>query len=274
MRTSLAPLVHQEGNVGVDLFDVVRSCFRRWYVVLPLLLIAAWFAHDIYTSVKPVYYSNAVVSIFPPNTRVDQTADGSPVPRNGLLDVGGATLIANMTVIGMEDPSTVAQVVAAGGNASYRVRMYPVPATSPELPLIMIDITQPDPASATKTVELAAAQADPTVRALQQQAGVPEDLMVKAFVVSPPSAPAAGMPSRTRSTIAVFIAGVGLAILFGVVVDVLILRWKARRQKRRQARVKTADGPDTVDGADTADGARQVHSQNRHPIDEVAVDSQ
>jgi hypothetical protein len=266
MPRSLAWLVHQEGNVGVDLFDVVRSCFRRWYVVLPLLLIAAWFAHDIYTSVKPVYYSNAVISIVPPNTRVDQTAAGSPVPRNGLLDVGGATLIANMTVIGMKDPSAVAQVVAAGGEANYRARMYPVPATSPELPLIMIDATEPDPAAASKTVELAAAQADPTVRTLQQQAGVPEDQMVKAFVVSPPSAPTAGMPSRTRSTTAVFIAGAGLAILFGVVVDVLILRWKARRQKRRETRVQTADR------ADTADDTRNADPRNKHAADEVAMD--
>ena len=58
----------------MDLFDVVRSCFRRWYVVLPLLLIAAWFAHDIYTSVKPVYYSNAVVGLAAPNIAVCPSA--------------------------------------------------------------------------------------------------------------------------------------------------------------------------------------------------------
>src|SRR4051794_1610283 len=89
----------------VDLFDVVRSCFRRWYVVLPLMLIVCWFAHSVYSSVKPVYYSSALIGIAPPSTRVENTPDGVPVPRNGLLDTGGAQLIANLTALGLIDPS-------------------------------------------------------------------------------------------------------------------------------------------------------------------------
>ena len=54
----------------MDLFDVVRSCIRRWYVVLPLLLIVAWYSHQIYASAKPVYYSSAVIGVAPPNTQV------------------------------------------------------------------------------------------------------------------------------------------------------------------------------------------------------------
>jgi hypothetical protein len=227
----------------VDLFDVARGCLRRWYIVLPLLAATAWFSHHVYTSVKPVYYSYAVISMAPPSTRVDVNPDGSPVPRNGLLDVGGAGLIANLAALGLRDPSVVAQVVAAGGKDDYGARMFPVPANSPQLPMVMIDATEPDAASASKTVELALAQADPTLRTLQQQADVPDDQMLKAFVVSPPSEPAGAMPSRTRSTIAIAAAGTGIAIVIAVVVDVLLLRWKARRQKRRQTSVQAVDEP-------------------------------
>jgi hypothetical protein len=257
----------------VDLFDVVRSCIRRWYVVLPLLLVVAWFSHEKYTHVKPVYYSQALIGIAPPSTRVDTAPEGTPIPRNGLLDVGGASLVANLTALGLRDPSVVAQVVAAGGKPDYNTRMYPVPATMPELPLVMIEASEPDPIATSKTVEVVLAQADSMLRTMQQQAYVPDSEMAKSFVVNPPSVPAAGMPTRTRSTISVFVAGAGLAILAGVVVDVLLTRWKAHRQKRRQTRVQTVDGPDTVAGADTADEARKVHPQNRHTPDEVAVDS-
>ena len=182
--------------------------------------------------------------------------------------MGGASLIANLTTLGLSDPSVVVKVVAGGGEPNYTARMFPVPPTMPELPLIMIEATEPDPAGASKTVELVVAQADSTLRTLQQQASVPDDQMVKPFVVSPPSAPAAGMPSRTRSTIAVFVAGAGLAILVGLVVDVLLTRWKARRQKRQQVQAQTADGPDP------ADGAKNVDRQNTHAAaDEVAIDS-
>jgi hypothetical protein len=256
----------------VDLFDLVRSCIRRWYVVIPLLLIPAWFSHHIYTSVKPVYYSQGAISIAPPNTRVDFAAPGVPVPRNGLLEVGGATLVATLTAEELRNPSAEAQVMAAGGQPGYFTRMFPVPQGSPELPLILIESTQPNPIAASKTVELVIAQADPTLRTIQQQAGVPDDQMAKAFVVSPASVPAAGTPSRLKSTISIFAAGAGIAILAGVVVDVLLMRWKARRQirgqKRRQAQVQTADG------ADTAYGARSVDRQKKDAaVDEVAVDS-
>lgn len=215
----------------MDLFDVVRSCFRRWYVVLPLLLITGWFAHHVYESVKPVYYSSTVIGIAPPNSRVDLPAAGALVPHNGLLDVGGPTLIANMAVFGMNDPTVAAQVVAAGGK-SYWARMFPSPAMEAPLPLILIETTQQDPVSAAKTIEAAVAQAGPVLHSVQQQAGVAEDLMVKPIVVSPQTPPSPGTPSRLRSTIAIFIAGSGLAILFAVVFDVLVMRRRASKNKQ------------------------------------------
>jgi len=227
----------------VDLFDVVRACFRRWYIVLPLLVIAVWITHHMYASVKPVYYANAVIGLSPPS-RVEQTTDGSPAPRNGLLDVGGATLIANMTTLSLHDTSVAMQVVAGGGKPNYVARMFPVPGTTPQLPMIMIEATEAEPTSALKTVELVVAQADPVVQALQQQAGVPAEQMVRTFSVSPPSGPATAMPSRTRSTIAVGVAGFGIAVLLAVIADLILLRWKARRQKRKQAQAQT---PDTAD---------------------------
>ena len=219
----------------MDLFDVVRSCARRWYVFLPLLAIVAWFSYSAYSSVKPVYYANAVIGVAPPSTRIDNAPPGVPLPRNGLLDVGGASLIANMTAVGLREPSVVDQVVAAGGQPDYAARMFPVPGTMPQLPLVMIEATEADPDAVTKTLELVIAQSEETLRNLQQQARVPEDQMVAPFVVSPPSTPAAGMPARTRSTIAIFVAGFGLSVVVTVLVDVILSRRRQRIKARPQA---------------------------------------
>lgn len=243
----------------MDLFDVVRSCFRRWYVVLPLLLVTAWFAHKSYVSVKPVYYSSAVISLAPPSTRVDQSEPGAPVPRNGLLDVGGAELIANMAAYGLHNPDVVQRVVAAGGQPNYISRLFPVPATSPQLPLIMIEATENNPEDATKTVELVIAQADSTLTTLQQQARVPDDQMVTSFTVSPPSPPVAGMPSRTRSTISIFAAGAALSVLVGTVLDVLMTRRKARVKERGKA--------DVEDAADTPPAPPRPETNGHHSAD-------
>jgi hypothetical protein len=212
----------------VDLFDVVRSCFRRWWVLLPLLLVVGWFSYDAYTSVKPVYYSNTVIGLSPPNTKVVNAAQGVPLPRNGLLEVGGAALIANMTTVGLMEPAVVDRVVAAGGLPDYVARMFPGPANMPQLPLVMVEATNADPAAVSRTLELVVAQSEVTMRNLQEKARVPEDQMVAPFVVSSPSTPAAGMPSRTRSTISIFAAGFGLSVVVTVLVDVLLCRRRRR----------------------------------------------
>jgi hypothetical protein len=216
----------------MDLFDVARSCARRWYVFLPLLLLAAWFSYSAYTSVKPVYYSSAVLGISPPPTEVDHVDAGVARPRNGLLDIGGASLIANLTSVGLRDPSVAERVVAGGGLPHYITEMFPTPPTSQQLPLVWIEVTDPDPAAVTKTLELLIAQSDITLQSVQQNARVPKDQMVTSFVVSPPSPPAMGMPTRMRSTIAILVAGVGLSVLITVVLDVLLTTIKARRRQR------------------------------------------
>lgn len=214
----------------MDLFDVARSCARRWYVLLPLLLIVGWFSYSVYSAVKPVYYSSAVIGIAPPSVRVDDVPPGVPLPRNGLLDIGGAPLIANMAAVGLREPSAVDRVVAAGGLPTYVSKMFPVPATMQQLPLIMVEVTDADPAAVTTTLDLVVAQADVTLRNLQQNARVPDDQMVEPFVVSPPGEPAVGTPSRTRSTIAIFFAGAGLAVLVTVIADLLLTRFGANRR--------------------------------------------
>ncbi|WP_235624157.1 hypothetical protein [Mycolicibacterium goodii] len=226
----------------MDLFDVVRSCARRWYVFVPLLAMVTWFSYSAYTSVQPVYYSNAVIGLAAPSSRIDNPPQGIPIPRNGLLDVGGASLIANMTTLGLQEPAVVDRVVASGGLPDYSARMFPGPANMQQLPLIMIEATTAEPDAASKTLELVVAEAEATTRALQQQANVPDAQMVVPFVVSPPSTPAAGTPARTRSTLTIFVAGLGLTVVVTVLVDVLLSR-RTRRSKGTHAPSAPAGAP-------------------------------
>jgi hypothetical protein len=236
-----------KGDTNVDLFDVVRSCFRRWYVLLPLLAITIWYSHQAYTAVKPVYYSQAVIGLAPPSFRLDQAATaGQPVPRNGLLDVGGAPLLANMSALGLRQPAVVNRVVAAGGLPDYTAKLFPVSATSPPIPLVMIEETAPDPAPATKTLQLVTNEMTASLETIQQQARVPADMMVESFVVSPPSEPIAAMPTRTRSTMSIFVAGLGLSVLVTVLVDVLLVR----RRNRIKAAPQEASSSDPLQAPD------------------------
>ncbi|OKH71746.1 hypothetical protein EB74_24695 [Mycobacterium sp. SWH-M5] len=136
-----------------------------------------------------------------------------------------------MTALGLKEPAVIDKVVASGGIPDYDARMFPSPANMQQLPLVMIEATNADEQAVAITMQLVTAQAEETLRNLQQQAQVPEAQMVRPFVVSPPSAPAAGMPARTRSTIAIFVAGIGISVVVTVLLDVLLVRIGRRRRR-------------------------------------------
>ncbi|MEV6768609.1 hypothetical protein AB0N05_08230 [Nocardia sp. NPDC051030] len=215
----------------MDLFDVARSCARRWYVILPLLVLCLLYGKQTYSAAKPVYYANAVIGFAPPSFRTDTAVAGEPVRRNGLLDVGGATLLANLAALGLRQPAVIDRVVSGGGQPNYVARLFPVTSNSAQIPLVMLEETAADPQSAAKTLELVMAQADSTLTGLQQSAQVPSDQMVASFTVQPPSTPVAATPSRTRSTISVLAAGIGLSILLTVLLDVVLERLKRNRRR-------------------------------------------
>ncbi len=210
----------------MDLFDVARACFRRWYVFLPLMVVVVWFSHNAYSSVKTVHYASATIGFAPPSV---VRPDSGEVRRNALVDTGGAALLANLLAMALKDPAVVQQVVASGGLPDYNSKVMELPPPGGQLPLVMIEATNEDPVAVTHTLELAVAQADTTLRTLQRNAGVPEDRMVGPFVVQPPGVPVPGMPSRTRSTVTIFVAGTGIAVLLTVLFDVQFVRRRARR---------------------------------------------
>ncbi|MFD4179651.1 hypothetical protein [Rhodococcus sp. NPDC058514] len=214
----------------MDLFDVARTCARRWYIFLPLMMIVAWVGYSTYSGVQPVNYGSTTLGLTPPS--VTEPEIGA-VHRNALLDVGGAPLLANLLAIGLKDPLVVRQVVEGGGLPDYTAKVMEFAPPVGQVPLVMIEVTAADPVAVKKTLELVAGQAEPTLRNLQQSAGVPPDRMAAPFPVQPPTDPVQGMPSRIRATVALFVVGAGLAVLVTVLVDLVLLR----REKHRATRV-------------------------------------
>ena len=257
----------------MDLFDVVRSCARRWYVFLPILLIASGYAYNSYTSVKPVYYSNTIVSVAPPNQRITYSMAGAPIPVNGLLEAGGATLITNMAVIAFGSPEVRRRVADAGGSWSFTVKNFPGPAgvESPvPLPLMMVESTTPDEDLSKRTVEAAASQIDPVVRDLQRNAGVADEQMVRALIVAPTFVIKA-MPSRTKSALGIIFGGLMLAILAAVITDVFATRRRARRKSTPVETAGSAGGHPQRRGAQPQEALseRELEAVSRGEIEDI-----
>jgi hypothetical protein len=228
----------------MDLFDVIRACIRRWYVAVPLLAVTLLYAYHTYSTVRPVFYAHAIIGVSAPNSQVPWGSGGQPIPQNGLIAAGGAPLLTQLLVFGLNSVDIINKVASAGGVPNYTVRVFPTGGDlqTAALPLIMVESTQPDSQTARKTVELVAANANPVLRQIQEQAGVPDSLMVQTIVASPPGPPRAGTPSRTRSSFAMLAAGVGVTVLTASLVDTVILRRRVPRPPRATNAAKDFDG--------------------------------
>lgn len=252
----------------MDLFDVTKACVRRWYVFLPIVFLAVLCSSSLYVFAKPAYSSQAMIGLALPPTQ-PQSAD--PLPRNGLMDAGGVLEITTVIADSLGDRSVKDQVVAAGGNDNYTAKLFPIGANNNQLPLIVVEASEPNADSASKTVQLVAQQAWSVTRRMQQAAGVGEDQMVRPVVVSPPTTPSPKAEGQLKLAIAIFLIGVAAAVAASVVVDVLLVRRNAREDSRRTASIRAQEGADIGGGSTTGGDARHASSRDVHVAGETTV---
>jgi capsular polysaccharide biosynthesis protein len=261
----------------VDLLDVGRICARRWYIFVPIMLLAVLASILTFFFTKPVYSSNAAISIALPSTHFEAADPGVGVPRNGLIDAGGALLVSNLIAASLNEDSVHAQVVAAGGKDNYTAKMFPTAAGVQQIPVVMIEAVEPDPASASKTVELVAEQARLVTKRLQQAAGVPVDQMVTTLVVSPPSRPVAGSSGRLKATLAILLIGVAAAVLAAVITHLFSMRRKSDDDPQPPAVDRgrhAADDTATVHGPMNGQHAHTNRQPSIPPTRTLATESQ
>lgn len=180
---------------------------------------------------RPLYYANAAVSITASNERPPWSATANS-DVNGLIEAGGPSLITNLAVIAGNDVGFKQKVTALGGQPGFAVKNFPTPpGTQVPLPLIMIEMTSGDQASADKTMQIASTQMDSVVRDVQRSAGVAESQMARAIVVSPAKSVLA-MPSRTKASAGLFFGGLGLAVVASVIADFVANRLQRNNTRR------------------------------------------
>ena len=186
----------------MDLFDVAKACARRWYILLPMLVVVLYYSYSTYMSVKPVYYSSATIGMA--SSSVNPVPAGNEVRTNALMNSGGVQLITNLLALGLSDARVREQVVAQGGLPDYSAKVFTIPGA--QLPLVTIEATSPDPELVMKTINIATAAAGPALEDVQR---------IRVFLTTSappvrsgsPGTPVPALPSRTRSTATVFVGG-------------------------------------------------------------------
>ncbi|PVU83505.1 hypothetical protein DDP54_11425 [Cellulomonas sp. WB94] len=281
----------------MDLFTIIGTCLRRWYVTVPIVALTAWMSFQAYQSVPSVYSSAVSIVVLPNST--PQAVEGTvetPVPDNPYSGSGGprfaaAVLARNINsrdyrnLVGLGDASDVTFSATA----------------SADQPIIRIDATGPTPEVVTSTLEAVTTEASVVLANFQTAAGAPE---IKLYRIAP-AVPADRVqdvtPSRWRSAGAILVLGAAIAVVFATSLDSALRRWrgglptdpdptmeadpdevvrssdraaqvKARRRLRgREPRTTSADVPtDEVGPADLAETVSHGASRGSGRRPEVA----
>jgi hypothetical protein len=244
---------------NVDSLDVIKVCLRRWYVFVPLVLLAAGAGVGLSKQVKPTYAATGSYAfLYPRPEAITPSAD--PRNQNPLVTSGNTALLgeavqANLSSAAMQD-------LLGGSNRGWAPDQ---PATAvhytvtlPPQSASFVVATWADTAQDAANVVQAVLKAAPqAAKDAQERAGAPELSRYTAFVTAatqteelPPQSPV----KLLMTMIAIgAVAGAALSLLIERLVP---KRGSARRSRRARPASprKRPGGPASKSGTSTPSG--------------------
>ncbi|HEV7657195.1 MAG TPA: hypothetical protein VGP36_21040 [Mycobacteriales bacterium] len=210
--------------------DSARVLMRRWYVVLPMLVLTAVAQVLLVVAIPAQYQVKASVVLVqngPVNSAANPNAPVNPYVASYSLPALGSLLSQKLLA-----PETVLKVQAAGLPGKYEV----LPSID-QTGSIAFSAEDVSAENARKRVDLLISTA--SAQLATWQSGVPERGQVSARVLSPPSPPIPQNGSRIRAMLVVLVLGVGASIYLAFLVEGLVDRRRddgyddARRRSAR-----------------------------------------
>ncbi|WP_329103862.1 Wzz/FepE/Etk N-terminal domain-containing protein [Micromonospora sp. NBC_01699] len=130
----------------MDLLDLLKLMFRRWYVTIPVVVLTLAAAFTLSVVIQPEYKTSAAVLLVPPTTSPAAPAsNANPQPGNPWLRVG-ENAMAQAVQISISAHEARTKVEAAGGNTEYEVGLVN------RSPILTIDVTAASHGEALATV--------------------------------------------------------------------------------------------------------------------------
>ncbi|WP_173076953.1 hypothetical protein [Phytohabitans rumicis] len=219
----------------MDLWDLTKLLFRRWYVAAPMLLLSAVIVVFVAKTVGPDYSAKGHVQIIPaPSAGKAVDPAAKPRPTNPWIDLGYEAL-ANAAALAVTDQEALQGLVDRGFSDSVTVTM------DDNTVLLEIEAIAPTSAQATATVQEVIRLIAADIAAKQKQYGVlPEDT-ITSLTLNDGSSPEVVRSKVMRVLVVAAGVGVLMTIAGTIALDALL-----RRRLRRRTDVAEAAAADVV----------------------------
>ncbi|MCK6068069.1 MULTISPECIES: hypothetical protein [Microbacterium] len=245
----------------MNLAETFRGLIRRWYIVLPGILLAAVAGVYTWSVTEPAYERTATQILLPGMGTLPEEAT------NPYLYLGGLPSAADVIVraVGAED--ALRDIVEEHPGSEVEVTRDPTTSG----PVILIKVTAPSDAAAGQIIAEMVQRTATIVADLQGAQGVPAD---DAITVTPIAVDQVSQPQqRDRIVLSAAVAagGILLVLLIASAVDGLVTR---SRRDGRGGRGGPRDGHDDAlvhDEDDALTGAGPIGARDGSPEPQVAA---
>jgi hypothetical protein len=239
----------------MDLFTILGATFRRWYVTLPVMLLAGILAYQSYQSVPAVYSSSVSVTVLapvappppPPDPVTGEVVEPYEANPYSGPNLAAAVLARNLNSASFED--------ALGLDPERNQTIEADPSRND--PIIQVIATAESPQAVVAILEEVTVRAATILDAFQAEAGATDGARYNLAPAVPTDVVEDVTPSRFRTAGAIVVIGFGVAAALSTLLDMILERRRtAQRPAATEAGPAPAPGPGDKAATATAAPAR------------------
>jgi hypothetical protein len=231
----------------LDFFETMGVLFRRWYVVVPMLVLTAFGAVYAFKAAGASYEAQStLVLVAPPASTGQLNPDGTkatPCTQNPYCASGNLLNLANVTTRSMADPSTTARLLSGNPGTSYNVILDAEPS-----PIIEMTADGPTSHATLRALHDVSLGVQRELEIRQKGIGVPSTALITSSPVT--TATGAAQQSGGKERALAIAAAVGLAL---TLIAAVAAEYFARSRRRRRGYTAKSDDHGEAPGERTLD---------------------
>lgn len=214
----------------MDLAEIFRVMRRRWYVLLPGLLLTVGLMAAVELVVPVTYQSQSTVVLLN-SQKATLAYDGNPF----LSTQTSLTGMADSLARNLNSDGSLRDLKSRGAKGTFGAKL----ADNAQGPLIWLTVTGTDKAAVLASDRILTSYAKERLGQFQEQQSVAQKAMIRMTTIVPPQNPVA--QTRTRLEYLVMAGGLGLVLSL-----VAVFYAEARRRSRASARPAPSARPVTA----------------------------
>ncbi len=199
----------------MDLWEATKILFRRWYITVPICVLAVVGAYGAGTQMDPEYVASSVGIMLPIDESGDQNIFGTFEEAENPWEAAGSVATLRSVALVLRADTVRSQIVDQGLAPTYSIEV------EPRDPIVYIDVTDRNPDLALVTLDELILRLEDELDARQSQVQAPETRRFRVEILSQSEVPLPDHGNRTRVRIVVLLLGLVLAAVAGLVYDAL-----------------------------------------------------